>query len=570
MTKIFRELIEKRGILEDFLNPKYLSDSKIHEYLPDMELAIGEIEKALKKGLKIMVYGDYDVDGVTATTVMIEALKMAAEKNDGKKSEIITMLPDRFIDGYGMSQRCVDRAKTEKVKLVITVDCGSNNSAVISELKKAKIKTIVTDHHEVMGDLPEAEAIVNPKRTDIPVKMQEKIYETGLIDLAGVGVAFMVARGLVSAGLIKDGQEKWLLDLVLIGTLCDSMKITKANRELTFYGMKVLEKTRRPGLRELMRVAKVSKMNSDTIGYQIGPRLNAGGRMETAEISLNLLMTESGAEATRLAEELNVLNENRRKEQNEALAEIAENETEALSRGVIVVAGDWHEGVLGIIAGRLVEKYHKPAFVLSRVSLKDENGDGISDVYKGSGRSFGDFNLAEAIKSCAETIYSGGGHAEACGVKILPEKMTDFIETINWYYNDLMLEDQQKYLKATPEISVSELADFDVELLDELTSLEPFGEGNKEPIFGASKMLVVENRRVGKEGKHLRLKIEDSMKKQMVLVAFSAPEKWLNIPNETAVDVVFTVLRNEWNGRVYTEGRILSLKVSEEDFSEDF
>ena len=570
MTKIFDDLVKKRGLSQEFLKPKYFLEPKIHELLPDMKKATDEIKKALEKGTKIMIYGDYDVDGVTATTVMVEALKMAAKKCGEKESEIITMLPDRFIDGYGMSKRCIERAKKEKVKLVVTVDCGSNNSAVIAELKKAKIKTVVTDHHEIMNEIPEAEAVVNPKRTDIPLKEQEKIHETGLIDLAGVGVAFMVARSLVEARLIDDGQEKWLLDLVLIGTLCDSMRISKLNRELTFYGLKVLTKTRRPGLKELIRVAKISKLNSYAIGYQIGPRLNAGGRMETAEISLKLLMTESRAEATRLAEELNKLNEERRKEQKDALAEIAENEKEALSRQVIVVAGEWHEGVLGIIAGRLVEKYHKPAFVLSKVSVHDEDGDGITDVYKGSGRSFGDFNLAEALKACSETIYSGGGHAEACGVKILPEKLGEFIEAINWYYSDLMLEDQRKYLKIVPEISGSDLADFKIEMLDELELLEPFGEGNKEPIFELLGMSVAQNRRVGKEGNHLRMIIEDATQNKMTLVAFSAPEQWLDIPEGAAVNVTFTAVRNEWNGRVSVEGRVLGLKVAEEDFVEIF
>ncbi len=586
MTKVFRDLIVKRGLTPEFLEPKYFSDGDVFELLPDIKKAISEIKKALKVGKKIMVYGDYDVDGVTATTVMVDALKMAAEKiakadeaekietkktKAKKTSEIITMLPDRFIDGYGMSERCVERAKKEKVGLVVTVDCGSNNSKVISKLKEAKIKTVVTDHHEIMGELPEAEAVVNPKRVDIPLKEQEKIHEEGLIDLAGVGVAFMVVRGLIKEGLIEDGQEKWLLDLVMIGTLCDSMKLSKMNRVLTFYGLKVLEKTRRPGLRELLRVAKVSRLSSEAIGYQIGPRLNAGGRMESAEISLKLLGAKNRAEAAVLAEELDELNSNRRKEQNEAIAEIVRENGDALRKPVIIVAGKWHEGVLGIIAGRLVERYHKPAFVLSLVSNKDEDGDGISDVYKGSGRSFGDFNLAEAIKACSDVIYSGGGHAEACGVKILPARIVDFIDAMNMYYQGLMLEDQSKYLKVSPEMSVTSLEDFSVELLNELSSLEPYGEGNSEPIFKLIEMLVVKNRRVGKEGNHLRMTVEDSDRNQIILVAFSAPEKWLRIQEGTSVNVVVKILKNEWNGRVTPEGRVIDLSVVEDDeLSEDF
>lgn len=555
MNQIIEKIIEKRGLSSDFLNPKYLSDANVHEKLPDIKKTISRIRKAISGKEKVMVYGDYDVDGVTATTVMVDALRLAGV------SEVTTMLPDRFIDGYGMSQRCVERAVSEGVSLVITVDCGSNNSLVISELAEKGIDTVVTDHHEVMNDVPvDAVAVVNPKRTDISAAAQKKIRESGLIDLAGVGVAFMVARGLVVEGLIPDGQEKWMLDLVLIGTLCDSMTLSKLNRELTFYGVKVLEKTRRPGLKELMKVAKTTRISAEAIGFQIGPRLNAGGRMESAEISLKLLMTDSKTEAIRLAEELNGLNTNRRNEQLAAMKEIEERCTEELSRNVIVVSGEWHEGVLGIIAGRLVERYHKPAFVLSKVSVQDVDGDGFSDVYKGSGRSFGEFNLAEAIKNCKNSVYGGGGHAAACGIKILPEKMSEFVSDVNDYYDSLKLTDQEKYLKVQAEFMTEDFEGFSEDLLDDMAKLEPFGNGNPEPIFELEKVEAVEVRAVGKEGNHLRMIVMDSSGQRMTLVAFSAPEEWLNTPVNSTISVVIQVVRNEWNGRVSVEGRILDLK----------
>ena len=502
-----------------------------------------------------MVYGDYDVDGVTATTVMVDALKMAGA------SGIITMLPDRFVDGYGMSEKCVEKAASLGISLVITVDCGSNNSEVISKLKEAGVETVVTDHHEVMTEIPkDAVAVVNPKRTDVSDAIKKKILETGLIDLAGVGVAFMVALALVSEGLIPDGQEKWMLDLVLIGTLCDSMTLSKLNRELTFYGKKVLEKTRRPGLKELMRIAGCSEISSEAIGFQIGPRLNAGGRMESAEISLSLLMSDSKVEAVKLAEQLNNLNSERRNEQILAMQEIEEERSEELARDVIVVSGEWHEGVLGIIAGRLVEKYHKPAFVLSKVSVKDIDGDGISDIYKGSGRSFGDFNLADAIRSCV-SICGGGGHAMACGVKILTEMIEDFADEVNAYYNSLGLKNQEKFLEIDGEFSESDLRQFDEELLEDIAQLEPFGNGNEEPTFELFNVEVVEARAVGKEGKHLRMVVKDEMNTRMTLIAFSAPEEWLNTQVGEKVSVVVRLMKNEWNGRVFVEGRILNLSI---------
>jgi single-stranded-DNA-specific exonuclease len=554
MSRIFEEIVKKRGLSAEFLHPKYLSDAKVFAKMPDMKKAIKRILKAIDEKEKIMVYGDYDVDGVTATTVMVDALTLAGA------SKVITMLPDRFIDGYGMSARCVDKAVSEGVSLVVTVDCGSNNSEVISELKKAKIDTVVTDHHEVMTEVPkDAVAVVNPKRVDISKTAAKTVSEANLDDLAGVGVAFMVALGLVDAEKIPKGQEKWMLDLVLIGTLCDSMKISSTNRELTYFGKKVLEKTRRPGLVELMKVAKTTRISSEAIGFQIGPRLNAGGRMESAEISLKLLQTTSKTEAVRLAEELNNLNAERRNEQMAAMAEISERCKDELSRLVIVVSGEWHEGVLGIIAGRLVEKYHKPAFVLSKVSVADVDGDGFTDVYKGSGRSFGDFNLADALRECGDSIVGGGGHAMACGVKVALPKMKEFSEAVNKYYASLHLTDQEKYLEVLPELSSDGLDDFSEELLDELSSLEPFGEGNTEPIFELSDVGIVEARCVGKEGKHLRLVVSDGENK-MTLVAFSAPEKWLELEVGEKVSATVQLMRNEWNGRTFVEGRILGLK----------
>ena len=546
MSRIFEEIIRKRGLTTDFLNPKYLSQPEIFQKMPDMVRAVELILATISRQEKILVYGDYDVDGVTATTLMVEALKLAGAK------EVETMLPDRFIDGYGMSKRAVEEATSRQVKLVITVDCGSNNSEVIKELKQAGILTIVTDHHEVMGELPEAEAIVNPKRTDLTEEEQAAIKEAGLCDLAGVGVAFMVALALVAAGKIRQGQEKWMLDLVLVGTLCDAMRLTKINRELTYYGAKVLAKTRRVGLKELMRVVGVTKVSAEAVGFQIGPRLNAGGRMESAEISLQLLMAESKAEATRLAEELNELNAGRRAEQNTAIQEIEEKCQVELAQPVIVVAGEWHEGVVGIIAGRLVEKYKRPAFALTKVGENE-------GVYKGSGRSFGEFNLAEMIKACSEVLVGGGGHAGACGVKVTAEQVEQFRKRVNHYYESLKLENQERFLAVEAEVLAENLDDFTEELLDELATLGPFGGGNREPIFELNHMEMMEVRGVGKEGKHLRAVITDEMGRKMTLIAFSAPEEWLAIQPMTEVSVKVQLMRNEWNGRVSVEGRILEI-----------
>jgi len=270
MSKIFEQLLRKRGLDEKFLHPQYdnLTDPYI---LPDMNKAVGRIRQAVEQHEKILIYGDYDADGVTASTVMEAILRLAGVP----QTDIDIMLPDRFADGYGMSPRLITHAQKQGAKLVITVDCGSRNHAIIDELNTLQIDTVVTDHHECGDDLPTAVAVVNPKRPDYADD------DAGLKNLAGVGVAFKLAEALVKAGALPAGQEKWLLDLVIIGTICDNMILTGENRILGYYGLKVLEKTRRAGLRELKSKARVKNLTSESIGFQLGPRLNAAGRLQT-------------------------------------------------------------------------------------------------------------------------------------------------------------------------------------------------------------------------------------------------------------------------------------------------
>ena len=538
MNKLFKRLLEKRGIYGDFLLPEYekMANPMI---LTGMKEAVERIKLAVKKQEKVLIYGDYDVDGVTASVVMYDALKLAGAK------DIEVMLPNRFEDGYGMSEKVIKKAKEGDFSLVVTVDCGSANFEIIDKLAEIGVDTIVTDHHECGNELPSAVAVVNPKR-------EENRGEFG--DLAGVGVAFMVAKALVLEGAIKDGQEKWLLDLVIIGTICDSMTMSLENRRLAYWGMKVIEKTRRKGLKELMNVAGVKKINSDAIGFQIGPRLNAAGRMASAEIALKLLMTDSQAEAAKLAGRLDRLNLERKKQQQQAVLEVENSED--LDKSVIVAIGDWHEGILGIIAGRLVEKYQRPAFVLTEV-------DGI---YKGSGRSFGDFNLAEALDNLSDVIISGGGHAGACGVKIEKDKLDDFKNEVNKFYKSLGLFEQERFLEREADLVLDDFSDLTMELYAELRQLEPYGEGNLEPLWLLDDVLVMEAIKMGADLQHLRLLVCDKNNKSLKLVAFYAPEKWLKVKQGDRVKIWITLVENEWNGLKNIEGKIE--KIGVEDFGD--
>ena len=537
MSKLFDRLIEMRGIDADFLNPCYdnLSDPFL---LPDMDKATSRIKQAIQNHDKILIYGDYDVDGITASALMEEALILSG----AAPGNISIMLPDRFTDGYGMSPKLIKFAQSQGIKLVITVDCGSRNHDIITELNNLGVDSIITDHHETDTTLPSAAAVINPKRKDCPT--------ISLKNIAGVGVAFKLAQALVQANLIKNGQEKWLLDLVLIGTICDNMTLTGENRIFGYFGIKVLEKTRRPGLAELMRRARVKNLNAESIGFQIGPRLNAAGRLESADIALNLLRARSAIEAAPLAEKLEQLNKKRKTEQISATREI-------IARGVsddpvIIAAGNWHEGILGIVAGRLVEEYHRPSFVLSEV----EDG-----TLKGSGRSFGDFNLAEALNYAKTAIIGGGGHAGAAGVRLDKSRLHDFCAKINEYYKSLHLIEQEKYLRIHADLDVDTFTNFSFNFLNELKTLEPFGAGNEEPVFRLKNVNILNVTRMGADRNHLRLDIKDQSNKPLKLVAFFAPESWLSLDSASKIEPIIKLTTNDFNGVKSVEARLLDIGI---------
>jgi single-stranded-DNA-specific exonuclease len=540
VNKIFAQLIKKRGLDDDFLHPDYEKTADPF-LLPDMEKAIARIKIALKNSEKILIYGDYDVDGVTASTVMEQTLRLIGVKPEN----INIMLPDRFADGYGMSPKMVQFAQGQGSRLVITVDCGSRNHAIVDELNTLGIDSIITDHHETDDTLPEAVAVVNPKRKDFSATV-----DSGLEHLAGVGVAFKFAQALVKEGLLPDGQEKWLLDLVLLGTICDSMLLSGENRILTYYGMKVLEKTRRPGLKELMKKARVKKLSSEDIGFRLGPRLNAAGRIETADVSLELLRTNSPVKAAELASRLEELNSKRRAEQLSAISEITERGVS--DEPVIIEVGDWHEGILGIVAGRLTDDYMHPSFVLTEVS---------DQILKGSGRSFGDFNLAEALNHVKNTIIGGGGHAGAAGVRLKRENLYQFREQINDYYRNLNLKDQTSYLKQKPDLEIENFADFSLELLEQIKTLEPYGPGNEEVVLHLKHVKIANITLMGTEKQHLRLDIKDNAGRPLKIVAFFAPEKWLKLSPETEISPTIKLVENEFRDVRSVEARLVDLGI---------
>ena len=535
MTRILKQLLAERGLDEHFLHPKYEELFDPFSML-GMSDAVDRIERARANGEKIIIYGDYDADGVTASTVCQNALTYYG------CSDVEIMLPNRFVDGYGLNEPAIEEIVRRGAKLVITVDCGSGSGEVIAKLREQGVETIVTDHHEIASLPKKAIAVINPKRRG----------EKYGFNMAGVGVAFTLARAL---NMRKnngkcDGREKWLLDMVAIGTICDSMVLREENRIMTYYGVLVLGKTQRKGLRELARLAKchLEQMDSHAIGFQLGPRINAAGRMKSADIALDLMMADSRADAMRLAEELDGLNSQRREAQEKAVKEV---DGSFGDEPIIVAHGKWHEGIVGIVAGRLSEIYKRPAFALTEI-------DG--GIMKGSGRSFGDFSLAKALQACPEgLLLSGGGHAGACGVSFKANKLEKFKKTMIDYYNSLNLKDQERYLRLKSDVVMGDLSEITEVLYDEIRQLEPFGPGNEEPIFEFCGR--VSGKRILKE-KHLSLTLSDG-EREMRMMSFYAPEEQLATSTGDTVKVQFVLTKNDWGGNVRIEGRIISLEVIE-------
>lgn len=542
--EIIEIILEKRGIskdnLEAFLRPNYENQSDPF-LLPDMDRAVERLVEAHEKQEKITVYGDYDVDGVSASTLILDAFEKFGFEN------VDYFLPDRFKDGYGMNDRGVELLAERGTNLILTVDCGSLNHAEIDLARQFDIDVIVTDHHNIAEVQPNAVAVVNPRRAENRYKGAEKF--------AGVGVAFKLVQALQARldGLSK-GQEKWLLDLVALGTVCDIMEQTVENRQNTFYGLKVLEKTRRAGLKSLLAFAGASKISSSTLGFVLGPRINSAGRLKSAEIALDLLTEKDPFLALEKAKNLDELNKQRKKLQSDALEIAIEKAADFENDRVLVVADEsFNDGIIGIVASGLVEKFKKPVFVISIEG----------DVAKGSARSFGGFSASKLIDEARKVdglIIKGGGHDAAAGVTLATDKIDDFRKLANEFYDELGLDPAQEIVSILPKVDVA-LNDFspiNLELYDEISKLEPFGKGNEEPIFEVKNVRVAARQDMGEQKQHIKLTLTDGVR-EVKMLKFNAPEEFRAEVGEK-ITVRFSLSLNEWQGRRSVEGQILYLE----------
>jgi single-stranded-DNA-specific exonuclease len=507
-----------------FLNPSY---DHLHDplLLTDMERATARVLKAVENREKILVWGDYDVDGTTGTVVLRKALEMIG-------GETGFHVPHRFTEGYGLNIPELEKAREEGFSLVITVDCGSTSFEPIAWAKEHGLDVIVTDHHLTKDTgLPDAYAVVNPNRTDCDYPDK---------NLAGVGVAFKLAHSL----LREKGREDTVphfLKVVAIGTIADVMKLTGENRAIVAVGLNDLPSTVNYGLKALIEVADCrDEMTSYDIGFRIAPRINAAGRMDAARHVVELFEASDFQGARKLAEYLNRKNIERQKLQKDITERAFLSAMEAGTDGVrfVVTAGEgWHRGVIGLAASRIAEKLHRPAIV---ISVEDGMGHG-------SARSIPDYHLLNGLDTCADLFEQYGGHAAAAGMQIRPEKIGELSERLNQHATETIPEES-----LIPEVRIDAPVSsrtLGLELTEDLKRLEPFGQGNPKPVFSTPGLVLQDDPWVMKE-KHLKLKLRDAEGRNFEAVWWDGVDKSSEIELKTGskYEIAYTPEPNTWQG----------------------
>ena len=543
---LFEQILTARGLTtraarQAFLQPDYMAVKHDPFLLPDMKKAVARLKQARQQGEKIVIYGDYDIDGLSATALLLDAFgKFGFEDVDA-------FIPNRFVEGYGMTMGAVDKVRDMGADLIVTVDTGSLCHAEIAYAASLGIDTVVTDHHNVAETPPPSVAAVNPKFPGHTYPFR---------DLCGAGVAFKLVQALqTELDGLPDGYEKWLLDLVALGTVCDIVTLADENRANVYWGLEVLKKQQRSGLKALMAVAGIEpeQVNARHLGFGLGPRMNAAGRLETAQHALDMLVARDGLAALEASEKLEELNGKRRSIQDTIFEEACVQAEELADDRVLVVSSSgWNHGVIGIVASKLVEKYKKPVFIIG------ERGEEAT----GSARSFGDFSAADAVRAADDIIIKGGGHGAAAGVTLETEKISDFRRRVNEFYDSLQLQNQERYLLPRADVEIDDFSEIDEELVENLARMEPFGNGNPEPVVKITTAIVLSARRMGADGQHVKLALRDKNGKVLQMLAFNAPEEFFREPGDE-VTAWFQPTINEWQGVRTVEGRLVHVALSD-------
>ena len=486
VSELLATVLLNRNIIKDedvklFLNP---TRKDFHDpyLMPDMEKAVNRIITAIDKKEKTIIYGDYDVDGITSITVLSKFLK---ERN----LNVGAYIPNRLEEGYGLNKKAIKKIADEGYKLIITVDCGISGTEEIDYAYSLGMEVIITDHHEPLEVLPKALAVIDCKRKDNKYPFNS---------LAGVGVAFKLIQAI---GIRLDLEEKEylkFLDIVCIGTISDIVPLVDENRVIAKLGLKLVENTRSPGVKALLNAAAYKEVNSNTVSFGMAPRINACGRMGHERDALDLFLTENIVEANRITEKLNSYNRERQEIEkrifDEAILKIT-SEHLMNNNAIVIGSENWHHGVIGIVASKITELYFKPSIL---ICFEGEEG-------KGSGRSIPGFDLHAALCSTSDYLEKYGGHEMAVGLSLKKSNFQKFRQKFEQIARDNHTEDLVSVIKIDKEIN---LKDINLENVKQLKLLEPFGEANKTPIF-IYKNLKIDSIRALSEGKHLKLTLKD-------------------------------------------------------------
>ena len=486
VSELLATVLLNRNIIKDedvklFLNP---TRKDFHDpyLMPDMGKAVNRIITAIDKKEKTIIYGDYDVDGITSITVLSKFLK---ERN----LNVGAYIPNRLEEGYGLNKKAIKKIADEGYKLIITVDCGISGTEEIDYAYSLGMEVIITDHHEPLEVLPKALAVIDCKRKDNKYPFNS---------LAGVGVAFKLIQAI---GIRLDLEEKEylkFLDIVCIGTISDIVPLVDENRVIAKLGLKLVENTRSPGVKALLNAAAYKEVNSNTVSFGIAPRINACGRMGHERDALDLFLTENIVEANRITEKLNNYNRERQEIEkrifDEAILKIT-SEHLMNNNAIVIGSENWHHGVIGIVASKITELYFKPSIL---ICFEGEDG-------KGSGRSIPGFDLHAALCSTSDYLEKYGGHEMAVGLSLKKSNFEKFRQKFEQIARDNHTEDLVSVIKIDKEIN---LKDINLENVKQLKLLEPFGEANKTPIF-IYKNLKIDSIRALSEGKHLKLTLKD-------------------------------------------------------------
>jgi single-stranded-DNA-specific exonuclease len=523
-----------------FIRP---SLDKLHDpfLMKDMDKAVERLHQALTQDEKILIYGDYDVDGTTAVAVMYRFLSSLTSRLD-------YYIPDRYNEGYGVSAQGIDYAAEQGCSLIITLDCGIKAVEKVAYAKSKGIDVIVCDHHTPGDELPATVAVLNMKRDDCPYPYK---------DLSGCGVGFKLAQAYTQQYDLPFDNLVPLLQLLAMSIASDIVPITGENRILAHYGIKQINQAPFAGISAVIDVAGIEakKLTINELVYKLGPRINACGRMKSGRAAVELLLTDDATFARQQAEEVNQHNEERRdcdtETTKEALAMLEEDATFAQRRSTVVYAPHWHKGVVGIVASRLTETYYRPTIVLTA---------GEDGIISGSARSVGGFDIYAAIDSCLDLLTNFGGHKYAAGLSMHIDNLPTFCERFEHYVATHIREDQlQPTLLVEAEL---ELADITPAFYNVIRYLEPFGPGNPRPLFATRNLINHRDTRVvGKTGEHLRLDVTDRAY-AITGIAFGRAEMAQHIQNGNPVDICYELDENTFNNRTTIQMMVQDIKPS--------